>query len=60
VHAHLAKAFPDIRFSLFVRNEERAKPIKDAYPNTTFIYGNLDDSEVIQKAASEADIVIRR
>ncbi|KAG9256055.1 nucleoside-diphosphate-sugar epimerase [Emericellopsis atlantica] len=57
-HAHLVKAFPDARFVLLVRNEERAKPIKDAYRDTTFVYGSLNDSDVIEKAAAEADIVV--
>jgi Trk K+ transport system NAD-binding subunit len=55
----LFKAHPDWDYTLFVRNEERAKPIKAAYPNTKFVYGTLTDSAVIEKAAAEADIVIR-
>lgn len=57
-HASIAKAHPDWDFTLLVRNEDRAKPIKDAYPNTKFIYGSLDDAELVQKAAAEADIVV--
>lgn len=58
-HAYLAKAHPDWEFTLFVRSEERAKPIKEAYPNTKFVYGSLDDAAIIEKAAAEADIVVR-
>lgn len=42
-----------------MRNEERSKPIAAKYPDVKFVYGTLDDSAVIEKAAAEADIVIR-
>jgi nucleoside-diphosphate-sugar epimerase len=54
------KAHPDWEYTLLVRNEERAKPVKEHYPDVKFAYGNLDDAEVIEKAAAEADIVIRK
>lgn len=57
-HAAFAKAHPDWEFTLLVRSEERAKPIKEAYPNTKFAYGGLDDADLVQKAAAEADIII--
>lgn len=57
-HAQIAEAHPDWEFTLLVRNEERAKPIKDKYPKTKFVYGGLDDAELVQKAAAEADIVV--
>lgn len=57
-HAAIAKAHPDWDITLLIRNEERGKPIKEAYPKTKFVYGTLDDAEVVQKAAAEADIVI--
>lgn len=52
-------AHPDYEFTLLVRNEERAKAVKAKYPNAKFAYGSLDDAAVIEKAAAEADIVIR-
>lgn len=42
-----------------MRNEERGKPVKAKYPSVTLVYGDLSDSDVIEKAAAEADIVIR-
>lgn len=42
-----------------MRNEERAGPVKARYPGARLVYGTLDDSAVIEKAAAEADIVIR-
>ena len=53
-------AYPDYNFILLVRNEERGKPVKDKYPKATLVYGTLDDAAVIEKAAKEADIVIRK
>jgi nucleoside-diphosphate-sugar epimerase len=59
-HAYLARAYPDYEFTLLVRNEEKAKPIKARYPNTKFAYGSLDDQDVVEKAAAEADVVVRK
>jgi hypothetical protein len=42
-----------------VRDEERAKPIQKKYRNVSFAFGSLDDASVVEKAAAEADIVIR-
>ncbi|KAF7541983.1 hypothetical protein G7Z17_g11839 [Cylindrodendrum hubeiense] len=58
VFAQLYDAHPDYDFTLFVRNEERGKPISARYPDVKFVYGNLSDSTVLEKAAAEADIVI--
>jgi hypothetical protein len=56
----LHSAHPDYDYTLFVRNEERSKPVAAKYPSAKFVYGSLDDSEVIEKAAADADIVIRK
>ncbi|KPM34098.1 hypothetical protein AK830_g12475 [Neonectria ditissima] len=58
VFAQVHDTHPDYDFTLFVRNEERSKPIAAKYPNVKFLYGTLDDSTVIEKAAAEADVVI--
>ncbi|KAI1827908.1 nucleoside-diphosphate-sugar epimerase [Xylaria intraflava] len=52
------RAHPDFEFTLLVRNEEKAKLVSAQYPTVKFVYGNLDDSAVIEKAAAAADIVI--
>lgn len=52
-------AHPDYHYTLLVRNEERAKPIQKKYGNVSFAFGTLDDASVVEKAAAEADIVIR-
>jgi nucleoside-diphosphate-sugar epimerase len=56
--AFIARAHPDYEITLLVRNEERAKPVKEKYPNVKFVYGSLDDEAVVEKAAAEADIVL--
>jgi N-acetyl-gamma-glutamylphosphate reductase len=55
----LYQAHPDFEYTLLVRNEEKAKLVSGQYPKAHFVYGNLDDSEVIEKAAAAADIVVR-
>ncbi|KAI0490940.1 nucleoside-diphosphate-sugar epimerase [Xylaria cf. heliscus] len=54
----LSQAHPDFEFTLLVRNEEKAKLVSSQYPNAKFAYGSLEDSEVIEKAAAAADIVV--
>ena len=50
---------PNYHYTLLVRNEERGKAVKAKYPNVKFAHGTLDDASVVEKAAAEADIVIR-
>ncbi|KAF3762240.1 NAD(P)-binding protein [Cryphonectria parasitica EP155] len=54
----LQQKHPDYDYTYLVRSEERAKLVKSKYPEAKIVYGSLDDSAVIEKAASEADIVI--
>ncbi|KAI1413247.1 NAD(P)-binding protein [Hypoxylon sp. FL1857] len=54
----LVKAHPEFEYAVLVRNEERGKPVAAAYPNVRLVYGNLDDSDVIEKEAAAADIVV--
>lgn len=53
------EAHPDYDYTLYVRNEERAKPIAEKFADVKFVYGDLDSVDVIEKAASEADVVVR-
>ncbi|KAL7817322.1 NAD(P)-binding protein [Trichoderma gracile] len=52
------RAHPDNEYTLLVRNESRAEPVKAKYPTVKFVYGSLDDVNVIEQAAAEADVVI--
>ena len=55
----LYKAQPDWSYTVLVRSEDKGKSIQKQYPEVKLAIGSLDDSDVIKKAASEADIVIR-
>jgi hypothetical protein len=56
----LEKKHPDYEYTLLVRNEDKGKEVKARYPSVKLVYGSLDDSAVIEKAAAEADIVVRQ
>ncbi|KAL5342715.1 hypothetical protein BJX70DRAFT_355625 [Aspergillus crustosus] len=55
---HIEKQHPDYEFSALIRTEEKAKYVKDLYPNVRIVIGELDDSEKIEKEAAWADVVI--
>lgn len=59
-YAHIAEAHPDFDITLLVRNEQKAEPIRARYPKARFVFGSLDDAEVLEKAAADADIVVRK
>lgn len=44
---------------MLVRNESKAAPVKERYPNVRIVYGTLDDSKVLEEEASKTDILIR-
>ncbi|KAJ0287566.1 hypothetical protein Brms1b_002463 [Colletotrichum noveboracense] len=56
----LYKQHPNYEYALLVRSEERAAPVKKAYPNANvrIVVGTLTDSDVIEKEAAAADIVV--
>jgi hypothetical protein len=45
--------------SLISKSEEKAKPVKEAFPHIKIALGGLDDSKLLEKEAAKADIVIR-
>ncbi|KAK1984622.1 hypothetical protein LZ30DRAFT_424951 [Colletotrichum cereale] len=54
----LYKKHPEYEYSLLVRNEERATPVREAYPKVRIVIGSLDDVDIIEKEAAAADIVV--
>jgi N-acetyl-gamma-glutamylphosphate reductase len=56
---HVYRAHPDYEYTLLVRDEQRGQPIKAQYPTAKFVYGTLENSDVVRDAAAAADIVIR-
>jgi N-acetyl-gamma-glutamylphosphate reductase len=55
----LVKAHPEYDITCLVRDEKKGKQTSDQYPNIRLIYGDLDNSELLSKESSEADIVCR-
>ncbi|KAI8936749.1 hypothetical protein NX059_007136 [Plenodomus lindquistii] len=49
---------PEYEYTALVRTEEKAKPVKDAFPKIRIVLGDLDDSKVLEEEAARADVVI--
>jgi hypothetical protein len=49
----------DIKRGTNDRTEEKAKPVKEAFPSIRIVLGELDDSTVLEEEAAKADIIIR-
>jgi hypothetical protein len=49
------------RFKASLTNdaEEKAQPVKEAFPNIRIVLGDLDNSKVLEEEAAKADVVIR-
>ncbi|KAF9875825.1 hypothetical protein CkaCkLH20_06757 [Colletotrichum karsti] len=56
----LYEKHPDYEYALLVRSEQRASGVKKAYPkdNVRIVVGTLTDSDVIEKEAAAADVVV--
>ncbi|KAK2733303.1 hypothetical protein CKAH01_08437 [Colletotrichum kahawae] len=56
----LYEKHPDYEYALLVRSEKRAAPVKKAYTNANvrIVVGTLTDSDIIEKEAAAADIVV--
>jgi hypothetical protein len=39
--------------------EEKAKPVTEAFPNVRIVIGGLGDSKILEEEAAKADVVIR-
>jgi N-acetyl-gamma-glutamylphosphate reductase len=56
---HVHQQHPNFEYALLVRSEDKAKTVKDKYPNARIVIASLDDSATLEREASWADIVIR-
>ncbi|KAL4936689.1 hypothetical protein BDV06DRAFT_88649 [Aspergillus oleicola] len=54
----LLQSHKDIKFSALIRTEEKAKYVHELYPDVRIVIGGNDDSELIEKEAAWADIVL--
>ncbi|GKZ59384.1 hypothetical protein AnigIFM49718_005260 [Aspergillus niger] len=55
---YLPQHHPSLEYSALIRSEEKAKRVREAYPNIRTVIGSLDDSEVLAREAAWADIVL--
>jgi hypothetical protein len=54
----LVKRFPSLKVTALLRNANQE--FTERYPHISIVKGTFDDSEIIEKAAEDADIVIRK
>ncbi|PHH70359.1 hypothetical protein CDD82_7179 [Ophiocordyceps australis] len=54
----LARHHPDFQISVLVRNPDKARIIIRSFPHVKPVIGNLDDSDLMEKEASQASIIL--
>ncbi|KAL2839856.1 NAD(P)-binding protein [Aspergillus pseudodeflectus] len=54
----LNQRHPDFEYALLIRSEDKAQKVRPAYPNARIVIGGNDDSEVLEREAAWADIVV--
>lgn len=55
----LHQAHPEFEYAALVRTQDKADKVKAAYSNVRIVLGSLDDSDVLEREAAAADIVLR-
>ncbi len=50
---------PDWSYTFLVRTQDKAEAVQRAFPGTRTVVGDLDSTELLEKEAAEADIVLR-
>lgn len=59
VVAALGTAHPEYALSCLVRDREKGVQVAKAHPSVRLVYGDLDDTELMEEEASKVDIVCR-
>lgn len=54
----MTKAFPSIEVTALVRDALKGTRVSALYPNVHIVHGELDDTDIIEKAAAEAHVVV--
>ncbi|KAI9744893.1 MAG: hypothetical protein M1818_001818 [Claussenomyces sp. TS43310] len=54
----LYNAHPEYSYSALVRSSTKGAPVAAAYPSVRLVYGDLDNSALLEEEASKADIVL--
>jgi hypothetical protein len=55
----LQEKHSDWDYTCLVRTEDKAKIVKEAYPNVKIVLGDLEASSILEAEAAKADIVLR-
>ncbi|EAT91158.2 hypothetical protein SNOG_01509 [Parastagonospora nodorum SN15] len=55
---HIYAIFYRFKASLTNEAEEKAQPVKKAFPNIRIVLGDLDNSKVLEEESAKADVVI--
>lgn len=53
------RRYPDFEYALLVRSEDKARKVLSAYPKARTVIGGNDESDLLEREAAWADIVIR-
>jgi uncharacterized protein YbjT (DUF2867 family) len=56
----VTRAFPTIKITALLRDQEKADRLQSQYPNVKTLIGDLQSTDVVKNAAKEADIVISK
>jgi len=57
LHA-ITKAHPELAITALIRQHSAATKLKELYPHVITVEGDLDDAELLSKAASESDVIL--
>jgi N-acetyl-gamma-glutamylphosphate reductase len=55
----ITQAHPEWELTVLVRNQETGKTVTRNFPKAKLVFGNLEDSELLEEEAKKADIVYR-
>lgn len=55
----ITRAYPGYSIAALIRSRETAERISDTFPKVRTVVGDLDDAELVEREASEANVVLR-
>lgn len=56
----IVKSKPDFQISCLVRDAGKGSMVKKAYPSVRIVKGDLDNTDLLEKEAKDADVVFRK
>lgn len=54
----LSQEHPHYEYSLLVRTKDKAEQVQKSYPSARIVLGDLDASDMLEKEAAKADIIV--